>query len=265
MKRGRIHHMLRIGRAAGRTAEGGRARFWALLAATAVVAVTLCSLVATAATWEGREQRGAARVPTLADHGHQAAALWSRYWDSCQGRQFTVVVIAPLTKDAPLPPGVARWPAPGEVFLSPALAEGPASEDFTHRYGTSVGTVSAEGLASPGERLAYVRPTTAMLSTARMEGITGYGGPGPVFGDLRIVGPRSSMMAVIGVLLGLRLWDWRQRRPGWALWEGTVAMLCCTLSVPAGRHAPGWTSGLRPGPSLSGLLSLPCSPFLSCW
>ncbi|PJJ00724.1 hypothetical protein BX264_1008 [Streptomyces sp. 2333.5] len=203
MKRGRIRHMLRIGRAAGQTAEGGRARFWALLAATAVVAITLCSLVVTAATWEGREQRGAARVPTLADHGQQASALWSRYWDSYQGRQFTVVVIAPLTKDAPLPPGVARWPAPGEVFLSPALAEGPASEDFPHRYGTSVGTVSAEGLASPGERLAYVRPTKAMLGTARMEGITGYGGPGPVFGDLRIVGPQSSMMAITGVLLGL--------------------------------------------------------------
>ncbi|MFF4694403.1 hypothetical protein [Streptomyces chattanoogensis] len=203
MKRGRIRHMLRIGRAAGRTAEGGRARFWALLAATAIVAVTLCSLSATAATWQGREQRGAARVPVLAGHGQQGSALWSRYWDSYQGRQFTVVVIAPLTADAPLPPGVARWPGPGEVFLSPALAEGPTSEDFAHRYGTSVGTISDEGLASPGERLAYVRPTTKMLGTARMEKITGYGGAGPAFGDLRVIGPQSSMLAIIGVLLGL--------------------------------------------------------------
>ncbi|MEV0370537.1 hypothetical protein AB0I10_12005 [Streptomyces sp. NPDC050636] len=254
--------MLRIGRAAGRTTEGGRARFWALLAATAIVAVTLCSLTATTATWQGREQRGAARVPTLADHGQQGSALWSRYWDSYQGRQFTVVVIAPLTESAPLPPGVARWPGPGEVFLSPALAEGPVDEDFTHRYGTRVGTISDEGLASPGERLAYVRPTTAMLGTARMEKITGYGGAGPAFGDLRVIGPQSSMLAIIGVLLGLPALGLAAAaaRMGAAGRDRRDALL---HTLGAGRAARAWMdigAAIRPvciGATLAALLATP--------
>ncbi|MGX7762281.1 hypothetical protein ACWQ06_26945 [Streptomyces angustmyceticus] len=262
MTRGRIHHLLRIGRAAGRTAEGGRARFWALAAATAVVAVVLCSLVATTATWQGREQRGAARVPTLAGPGQHASALWSRYWDGYRGRQFTVVVIAPLTKDAPLPPGIGHWPAPGEVFLSPALAEGPAGEDFTHRYGTGAGTISAEGLASPGERLAYVRPTAAMLGTAKWERITGYGGPGPVFGDLRIVGPRSSMMAVLGVLLGLPALGLAAAaaRMGAAGRDRRDALL---HTLGAGRAARAWLdigAAVRPvglGAALAALCTVP--------
>ncbi|WP_206501864.1 hypothetical protein [Streptomyces chrestomyceticus] len=257
-----MRHMLRIGRAAGRSAEGGRARFWALLAATAVVAVTLCSLAATAATWEGREQRGEARVPTFAEQGDRPSALWSRYWDGYQGRQFTVVVIAPLTGNAPLPPGVARWPGPGEVFLSPALADGPASEDFPRRYGTQVGTISAEGLASPGERLAYVRPTTAMLGTARMEKIVGYGGPGPVFGDLRVVGPRSSMLAMIGVLLGLPALGLAAAaaRMGAAGRDRRDALL---RTLGAGRTARAWMdigAAVRPvcaGAAVAALLTLP--------
>ncbi|TJZ57327.1 hypothetical protein FCH28_07825 [Streptomyces piniterrae] len=264
MKRGRIRHMLHIGRAAGRTAEGGRARFWALLAATAVVAVTLSSLSATAATWQGREQRGAARVPTLAQHGQQGSALWSRYWDSYQGRQFTVVVIAPLTKDAPLPPGVARWPGPGEVFLSPALAQGPADEDFGHRYGTRVGTISAEGLASPGERLAYVRPTTSMLGTARMEKITGYGGAGAAFGDLRIVGPQSSMLAIIGVLLGLPALGLAAAaaRMGAAGRDRRDALL---HTLGAGRAARAWMdigAAIRPACIGAAVAALLTAPFL---
>ncbi|QQC91267.1 hypothetical protein [Streptomyces alfalfae] len=195
--------LLRLGHAAHHGAEAGRTRFAALLLASAVLALTFCSFVLASATWDGRAERGAARTPALAESGEQAKALWSRYWDSYEGRQFTVVVIAPLEDDAPLPPGVGHWPAPGEVLLSPALAEAPRAEGFAQRYGKAAGRVGGEGLASPGERLAYVRPTADMLRTADLEKITGYGGHWIPFGDLRVVGEETAMWALLAVLLGL--------------------------------------------------------------
>ncbi|MVO83841.1 hypothetical protein GPA10_03440 [Streptomyces sp. p1417] len=195
--------LLRLGHASHKGAEAGRTRFGALLLASAVLALTFCSFVLASAAWDGREARGAARTPALAERGEQAKALWSRYWDSYGGRQFTVVVIAPLTDDAPLPPGVGHWPAPGEVLLSPALAEAPRAEDLAHRYGKVAGRIDGAGLASPGERLAYVRPTADLLRTADLERITGYGGHWIPFGDLRVVGERTAMWALLAVLLGL--------------------------------------------------------------
>ncbi|MFB0620305.1 hypothetical protein [Streptomyces sp. AGS-58] len=197
--------MLRMGVSAARAGESGRSRFLALLMATVVAALTGAAFVASAATFDGRELRGEARNPVMATHSQQPKALWSRYWDSEQGRQYSVVIVWPLTADAPLPPGLPRWPAPGESFLSPALASAPVSADFTHRYGKAVGRISEEGLATPGERLVYTRPSQRMLNSSYLDPIVGFGSAGPSFGDLKAIESDRAVQLdlIMIVLLGL--------------------------------------------------------------
>ncbi|MBT1189951.1 hypothetical protein HET69_39745 [Streptomyces sp. CJ_13] len=191
-----------MGRSAAQVTESGRTRFLALLMATVVAALSTAAFAISNTTFGGRETRAKSRNPVLAGRGQEPKALWNRYWESEQGRQFSVVVVWPLTADAPLPPGLDYWPAPGEAFLSPALADGPAREDFARRYGHAVGQIGEDGLATPGERLVYTRPSEAMLNSSHLEGITAFGSPGPSFGDVRLIGEgRDQQLAIIMALL----------------------------------------------------------------
>ncbi|MEU8776622.1 ABC transporter permease [Streptomyces sp. NPDC048606] len=169
--------LLRIGRQAGKQAEAGRIRFVALLTATVMTALALSSLIATHATYEGQAARGLDRTPVLhEDAGERPArALWAVANDSISGSgPFAVQFILPLTEDAPLPPGVRRWPGPGEAILSPALRARAGTEDIGRRYGRDAGAISPDALQSPDELLAYVRPATAPAPRA-MQPIVGYG------------------------------------------------------------------------------------------
>ncbi|WP_160161020.1 FtsX-like permease family protein [Actinomadura sp. K4S16] len=82
--------------------------------------------------------------------------------DYVQGKPITVVDLAALKGDAPVPPGMPRFPKPGEVWTSPALArlmrELPAdqlAERFPHR----AGTLGRGALVHPGELVAVVGRT----------------------------------------------------------------------------------------------------------
>ena len=61
---------------------------------------------------------------------------------------------------APAPPGVARMPAPGELYVSPALADliaGPGGELLPARWAARVaGTIAPQGLSGPDEVYFYV-------------------------------------------------------------------------------------------------------------
>ncbi|MFG2715428.1 hypothetical protein ACGFX2_33485 [Streptomyces goshikiensis] len=180
-------------------------RFAALFMATTLSCLVVMSLVTVHATFDGQSQRAHARNPVLAPKGTPPKALWSRYWDTSRGRQFTVVVVEPLSSQAPLPPGLARWPAPGEVFVSAALARDPQTEGFAQRYGEIGGRVSEAGLSTPGERLAYVRPARAMVQSSYLDPIVGFGSPGPDFGDAALVEPGRQVQLgwLIALLVGL--------------------------------------------------------------
>ncbi|MFI8105387.1 ABC transporter permease [Streptomyces sp. NPDC086023] len=176
--------LVRTGRQAGRRAEAGRIRFVALLVATVAVALGLASLVAVDATYEGQEARGFSRAPVFQEEAKErpARALWAVANDALRvSGPFTVQFIVPLTDDAPLPPGVRAWPGPGEAVLSPALRERGEAEGIRTRYGRDVGTISAQGLQSPDELLAYVRPLR-IPSGQDARPIVGYGPEeGPVY------------------------------------------------------------------------------------
>ncbi|MFD7906506.1 ABC transporter permease [Kitasatospora sp. NPDC059747] len=205
--RGLRGQLLRIGLAAGRRAEAGKIRFVALLCATVALGAALLTAAATCATYEGREARQTARAPVLAgdDTDRPATERWGAAFDSVGGRQFSIVYLEPLTPDAPLPPGLARWPAPGEAALSPALRADGASEAIADRYGTVVETIGAEGLAVPGERLAYIRPAPGLAPDARrMDRITGYGQSAwnDFFGDPIFIGKQWLLqLGVAGLLV----------------------------------------------------------------
>ncbi|MFE4615942.1 ABC transporter permease [Streptomyces sp. NPDC056747] len=175
--------LLAVGRAAGRRTEAGGVRFVALFLATLVLGLGLGSLVAVHAVYAGKEERRAARTPVVAADGAAGAdaTAWLALTDSLDAeRQFSVVYVSPLRGDAPLPPGLDRWPEPGEAVLSPELRRAGTGEDIDHRYGRLAGTIGEEGLDEPSEWLAYVRPREGLspdrsVGSAVAEVVTGFG------------------------------------------------------------------------------------------
>ncbi|MFI0988006.1 ABC transporter permease [Streptomyces exfoliatus] len=171
--------LLAVGGVAGRRAEAGGVRFVALLLSTLVLALSLGGLVAVHAVYAGKEERRTARTPVAPEEAGERAAnatAWLVGSDTLDGeRQFSVVYLAPHKGDAPLPPGLDRWPEPGEAVLSPALREAGAAEDIDHRYGRLAGTIGEDGLDEPSERLAYVRPRDGLSAEPPTSLVTGFG------------------------------------------------------------------------------------------
>ncbi|WP_345962781.1 hypothetical protein ABDE16_17040 [Streptomyces sp. BRB040] len=197
--------LLRTGRAASRSAEAGRIRYFALLAATTVAVLAVCGFLLAASSFDGRTERSQARWPQVADDG-SATLLWRATLASVDDRQYDVVYIEPLTPDAPLPPGLSRWPRPGEAVLSPALkAVGPQVRE---EYGWAEGTIAPDGLESPSEYFAYVRPTAERLDPEEMTGASGFGVSWtPSLGEhMYNFGPKEfhwAYLALVGLPAGL--------------------------------------------------------------
>ncbi|MFD4758075.1 permease [Streptomyces sp. NPDC058439] len=150
--------LLRVGLAAARTTPGTRLRFWALMAASAALALTALALTTASATFDGRTQRDTARGPIITSSAKKATALWKESVDSFGTSPHGVIYIEPLTPNTPPPPGLSRWPSPGEAFFSPQLAGAAKDHKSLDRYGRYAGAITTHGLRSPSERIAYVRP-----------------------------------------------------------------------------------------------------------
>ncbi|MGW5608594.1 permease [Streptomyces sp. NPDC003753] len=155
--RGNVGTLLRIGLAAGRSAPGDRLRRWSLSAAAAALAFVTLATVATLATYHGRETRADARGPVLTFNKRDAALMYREGADKIGTVAVSVVFVHPLTPGAPRPAGVAKWPEPGQVLLSPELIRTGRAQGILTRYGMFAGTVGADGLVTPSERIAYVR------------------------------------------------------------------------------------------------------------
>ncbi|MFG2771381.1 hypothetical protein [Streptomyces sp. NPDC048350] len=176
----------------------------ALGAAALSLTLALAAVAAVLATYDGREARAAARtpLPVASATSPEARALWMEKLDDVAMRQFSVIYVEPLRADAPLPPGVAQWPEPGEAVLSEALLEAGASAGIRQRYGTPVGSIDESGLATPGERLAYVRPAAGIVDRASMTPISGYGATEPAaLGDMLAVQPSYMLLVLMLFML----------------------------------------------------------------
>ncbi|MCD0443546.1 hypothetical protein LO763_07880 [Glycomyces sp. A-F 0318] len=162
---GLARRLLAVGFTAGRRAEAGRIRFASLAAAAAALSLALAAVAAIGLAQSARLDRAGAGVPVLADTEapRSDTLLMSPAFDDLRdGRQFQVFYLEPLGPGAPLPPGLDRWPEPGQVYLSPRLAEKGADEGIAERYGEFAGLIDPDSLADPGEQLAYVRSDTAL-------------------------------------------------------------------------------------------------------
>ncbi|MER6501876.1 hypothetical protein ABT218_21405 [Streptomyces sp. NPDC001455] len=165
----------------------------------------MTALILSAAAYDGREQRSAARNPVVHDSNtsQPAVALWQPSFDEMEQEQYSVVFIAPLAEGAPLPPGLRTWPRPGQAVLSPALAERGASHGILTRYGHASGRIAEEGLADPDELLAYVRPADdRFIDRKKAFTINGYGAPGTMFGSgLNVESLKVLTTTVLGLLV----------------------------------------------------------------
>jgi hypothetical protein len=118
-----------------------------------------------------------ARAPRLALQ-HPAEPVVGRWLvrrDAIGGRDFPVIFVAREREAAP-PPGLSRWPEPGEFFVSPALAM--ADDSIASRYGKLAGVIAPQGLTDAGEWLVYLQSPRPMLGS-RVNDVTGFGDPDP--------------------------------------------------------------------------------------
>ncbi|MEV0146415.1 MULTISPECIES: FtsX-like permease family protein [unclassified Nonomuraea] len=130
---------------------------WLTLGAVAVSTALLLFAVTVDFAFADRADRGAWRNPVAAA-GRPAVAVEASRHDYVRGQEITVVDLAALPGRKPEPPpGLPRFPAPGEVWLSPALAELaerlPAAE-LAGRYPKRAGVLGDEALVHPDELIA---------------------------------------------------------------------------------------------------------------
>ncbi|WP_043640257.1 FtsX-like permease family protein [Nonomuraea candida] len=146
---------------------------WLTLGAVAVATALLLFAVAANFAFGARAERTAWRNPVPAASG--AVAVEASRYDFVRDRAITVIDLAALPGESPAPPpGLPRFPAPGEVWLSPALAalarELPAGE-LADRYPGPEGVLGDAALVHPGELVAVVghAPDAPAMTAQRSE------------------------------------------------------------------------------------------------
>ncbi|WP_371583943.1 FtsX-like permease family protein [Streptomyces sp. NBC_01314] len=154
------------------TRAGGRTGLLATSLSVAAAAISTALLLICVAVNLGFQQRADRidwRTPVKSAAPVAVEAVGTTF---SGGTPVTVVDVAQLPgRKAPAPPGMPRFPEPGEVWMSPALA------DLLHRLpadrhpvpGTPAGTLGRAALAHPGELVAVVghRPTAVAVTTPR--------------------------------------------------------------------------------------------------
>lgn len=165
---------------AARLVRGGGSRDAVRLAlmAAGIAAAVLALLFATTIprAVNAAAQRSADRLPdTEATDGPAIHAGVERR--DIGDRPWHVVHLTAVEPGAALPPGLTRWPRPGEAIVSPALAELLAGNAQARaRVGTVAGLIADDGLTSPDELASYSRSDTRAAS-ASGPGFTAWGVP----------------------------------------------------------------------------------------
>ncbi|MGW0485042.1 FtsX-like permease family protein [Nonomuraea sp. NPDC003214] len=145
---------------------------WLTLGAVAVSTALLLFAVTANFAFEDRGERGAWRNPVPAAQGQRAVAVEGTRLDYVRDRQIVIVDLAALGSSPPVPPGMPRFPAPGEAYFSPALAalakQLPAAQ-LAGRFPAMTGVLGEEALVHPEELVAVVgqRPDAPVMTAPR--------------------------------------------------------------------------------------------------
>ncbi|MFF0524030.1 ABC transporter permease [Actinomadura nitritigenes] len=127
------------------------------LAAVAVSTGLLLFAVTANLAFAQRTHADSWRHPGKADA--DAVMIEALATDHVRGEPITVVDLAALKPDAPAPPGMPRFPRPGETWTSPALArllKDLPSDQLAGRFPARAGTLGRDALVHPGELVAVV-------------------------------------------------------------------------------------------------------------
>ncbi|MFC6886169.1 ABC transporter permease [Actinomadura yumaensis] len=146
-------------------------------------------------------------------HPHKAAAgkgtaIEALSTDYVRGKPITVVDLAALDGRAPVPPGMKRFPKPGETWVSPALgrmmADRPADR-LAQRFpsGKAAGTLGREALIHPDELVAVIgrAPSDPAVTAQRNESEAVDATAAPERIDAYATGAVSSRAQVYQVLM----------------------------------------------------------------
>lgn len=163
--------MIRL--AARLAVSGGRESLVRLILTAVGVAIgtTLLLLAAAADPAIRAQQRHTAWQHTSGDPAAQEGPgdplLWWVSDDGVDGREMTVLQVAATGPDSPVPLGLGHVPDPGEVYVSPALAEllGELPADrLADRFPSApAGTIGDDYLAGPDDLVAVVGMTADEL------------------------------------------------------------------------------------------------------
>ncbi|WP_420120809.1 hypothetical protein [Nakamurella sp.] len=196
--------------AAGRT---GGLRWLLVTAGLALCTLVLLLAASIGPALNSRDDRTAALSPTSAPIGTTDATLdpallepsWFQATESSsvyRGERVQVTELAAVDPArAAAPPGVDIFPRPGEVVVSPALAEllsGPDGEGFRSRLGSDavVGTIAVDGLVAPDELRLYRGVRSDPTGWAPYRVADGWGGGSVLATDLGD-GSGASLVAVL--------------------------------------------------------------------
>ncbi|MEU8346742.1 FtsX-like permease family protein [Actinomadura meyerae] len=128
------------------------------LVAGAVITMILLLLLGLQQGLDHRAERTAWRTPEAA--AGDATAVQAVSTDYVGDRPLAVIELAALGDDPPAVPGMGRFPAPGEIWASPRLAELMAdlpADQLADRFaGRVTAELSRETLEHPGELVAVV-------------------------------------------------------------------------------------------------------------
>ncbi|MFF1905380.1 FtsX-like permease family protein [Kitasatospora sp. NPDC058218] len=156
--------------------SGGKEALARLFIIAAAVAVGVGLLLSTLASINAVDKANDRLLWTntgAASRTEKAAVdpLW--WWDHSDyydGKSIFEVDVAATGPTAPVPPGLAKLPAPGEYYVSPALAEllrtAPAVELGDRLPGRMAGLLGDEALASPDSLFAVIGRTPAEIEDA---------------------------------------------------------------------------------------------------
>ncbi|MFD9889244.1 FtsX-like permease family protein [Amycolatopsis sp. NPDC059027] len=170
------------------SAGGGRLSHTAvprLLLTASGIALAVSMLLAAASAANVVKLRGervsAAEVVTRPIPG-VAPLYHSAGYTRVRGDQIQTERVAASGASSPVPPGLSRLPAPGELVVSPALGEKLAAPDgvsLRARFpGTVVGVLGKPGLHDAGELRLYAGAEAAELAADPLTGkVYGFGGP----------------------------------------------------------------------------------------
>lgn len=149
------------------------------------------------------EQQASRLAITAPTPSEPATLLVKQSLTAVDHRATQAIQVVPATPSAVPPPGLSRFPAPGEVFVSPAVA---ALPDGGRSFGSVVGQISPDGLVNGNDLRAYYRPQVEGLNRRQMTAAAGFGGTGepvaePSVALLERVGRTDVWVFAVGTLL----------------------------------------------------------------